>query len=284
MKWPVLPRPSDPGADSMADWFDQLLELLHPDRLLRDPRATGAGVNVAVIDSGIDQGTIAAKFPNAPPINGVVFSPPARAGVGKGWRNYDGTASAPHGTTVADVILTIAPQARLFSADVFGPQGSTEAETVIQAIYHALDTWNCRVINLSLGVAETRLQPPARRQRFQRAVEEAYHRGAVVVAAAHNEHPHIRSYPSAFGPPLFSVDKAIFADPYEVRYQPREEVEFQAHACGYVGPFAREPATSWAAPHLAGVAARLLSMHPELLPFEVKAILSWMTRARGSHV
>ena len=28
----------------MADVFDQILALLHPDRLLRDPRATGEGV------------------------------------------------------------------------------------------------------------------------------------------------------------------------------------------------------------------------------------------------
>ena len=261
----------------MSDWFDQLLELLHPDRLLRDPRTTGAGVRVAVIDSGIDQETIAAKFPDAPKIEGAIFSDLRSASA------YEGKASAPHGSTVADVILTIAPQASLYSADVFGPRGGSEPETVIQALYHSLDVWNCRVINLSLGVTEARMQQPARRQRFQRAIEEAYHRGAVVVAAAHNEHPHTRSFPAAFGSPLFSVDKALFEDPYEIRYQPLEEVEFQAHARGYVGPFSREPATSWAAPHLAGVAARLLSLRPELKPFEVKAILSWMTRARGHH-
>ncbi|MFL5329443.1 MAG: S8 family peptidase [Gemmataceae bacterium] len=260
----------------MSDWFDQLLNLLHPDRLLRDPRATGAGVRVAVIDSGIDRESIATKFPTAPAIEGAIFT-----GERSDPLPYQGRASAPHGTTVADVILTIAPQATLYSADVFGPQGSTEPETVIRAIHHSLDAWNCRVINLSLGVAEARLQQPVRRHQFQRAIEEAYHRGVVVVAAAHNEHPLSRSFPAAFGAPLFSVDKALFDDPFEIRYQPIEEIEFQAHARGYVGPFAREPATSWAAPHLTGVAARLLSLLPDLKPFEVKSLLSWMTRARA---
>src|SRR4051812_40800568 len=133
----------------MSDWFDQLLELLNPDRLLRDPRATGAGVSVAVIDSGIDRETIVAKHPNAPAIAGCVFinppqplpsregikppflSPPSQGGIGEGFLPYTGKASAPHGTTVADVILTVAPQASLFSADVFGPQGGSDAETVI---------------------------------------------------------------------------------------------------------------------------------------------------------
>ena len=47
---------------------------------------------------------------------------------------------------------------------------------------------------------------------------------------------------------------------------------------GYVGPFAAEPATSWATPHLAGIAARLLSLRPGLKPFEVKTLLYWLSR------
>ena len=58
-----------------------------------------------------------------------------------------------------------------------------------------------------------------------------------------------------------------------------EQIEFEAHGRGYLGPFAAEPATSWAAPHLAGVAARILSLRPDLKPFEVKTILYWIFRA-----
>ena len=47
-----------------------------------------------------------------------------------------------------------------------------------------------------------------------------------------------------------------------------------------LSPFAGEPATSWAAPHLAGIAARLLSLRPGLKPFEMKAILYWLAQAR----
>ena len=44
---------SDPQAQ--RDVFDEVFALLTPDRLLRDPRATGEGVTVCVIDSGVEQ-------------------------------------------------------------------------------------------------------------------------------------------------------------------------------------------------------------------------------------
>ncbi len=260
----------------MSDFLQHLLTLVHPDRLLRDQAATGVGVRVAVIDSGIDRALIAEKHSRASMIEGAVFLPHNKEPL-----PYNGTASAPHGTTVADIILSIASEVTLYSADVFGPAGGSEAETVIRAIYHCLDAWNCQIVNLSLGIIEARLQPISRRNQFLRAIEEAYHRGVLIVAAAHNDHPLTRSFPAAFAPPLVSVDKGLFDDPMEVRYRPRDQVEFQAHGRGDFGPFAKEPATSWAAPHVTGVAARLLSLCPELRPFEVKALLSLMSRARG---
>src|SRR5262249_13577019 len=166
---------------------------------------------------------------------------------------------------------------RLFSADVFGPRGSPEVEVVVGALHWAVHVWGCHVVNLSLGVPEQRLQPVQRRYQLLRAVEDAYFRDVLVVAAAHNEHPLTQSYPALFAPPLLSVDKGPFDDPLCFAYDPHERVEFRAHGRGYFGPFAAEPATSWAAPHLAGIAARLLSLRPGLKPFEVKTLLYWMS-------
>ncbi|HEX4590467.1 MAG TPA: S8 family serine peptidase [Gemmataceae bacterium] len=262
----------------MADVFDQLLTLLHPDRLLRDPRATGAGVRVAILDSGIDQAALEGKFAaqgtKIGPIEGGIFVPDRAEPL-----PYTGNQSAPHGTTVADIILTLAPQVRLFSADIFGPQGGCEVETVVQALHWAIDRWQCKIVNLSLGVPEAKLQPVQRRNALLRAIEEAYYRDVLVFAAAHNEHPLTRSYPAAFAPPLISVDKGRFEDPLQFAYELSEQIEFQAFSKGYFGPFASEPATSWATPHLAGISARILSLRPQLKPFELKAILYWMFRA-----
>jgi hypothetical protein len=265
-----------PPAPAPRDVFDELLALLTPERLLRDPRATGEGVTVCVLDSGVERALLEEKYRRQGvalhSIEGAIFTDAPEP------LPYAGRQSTPHGTTVADIILTLAPRVRLFSADVFGPRGSCEVEVVVRALRWAVDVWKCKVVNLSLGVPEQRLQQVQRRLALQRAVEDAYYKDVLVFAAAHNEHPLTRSYPAAFAPPLLSVDKHLFADPLQFAYRLRDQVEFQAHGRGYLGPFAQEPATSWAAPHLAGIAARILSLRPELKPFEMKTILYWMYR------
>jgi subtilisin family serine protease len=263
-----------------GDVFAEVLSLLTPERLLRGPRATGEGVTVAVIDSGIDRALLEEKFRRAGhailPIEGGIFRDDQPTPL-----PYAGQQSNPHGTTVADILLTLAPRARLYSADVFGPQGGCDVRVIIRALRWAVDVWGCKVINLSLGVPEQRLQQVQRRQELLRTIEDAYYRDVLVFAAASNEHPLSRSYPAAFAPPLLSVDKGLFADPLEFAYRLRDQVEFQAHSRGYLGPFATEPATSWAVPHLAGIAARILSLRPGLKPFEMKAILYWLFQARN---
>jgi subtilisin family serine protease len=266
-----------PPTGSAPSVFDELFALLTPQRVLLDPRATGEGVRVGILDSGVERSVLAAKHQargqELAPIEGGVFTPDRTEPL-----PYDGHQSAPHGTTVADIILTLAPRVRLFSADVFGRRGGCEVDVVLRALHWAIDVWKCKVINLSLGVPEHRLEQVQRRYQFLRAVEEAYYKDVLVIAAAHNDHPLTRSYPAVFAPPLLSVDKSLFNDPLEFAYQLREQVEFQAHGRGYLGPFAGEPATSWAAPHLTGIAARLLSLRPDLKPFEVKTILYWLRR------
>lgn len=259
--------------------FDDLFALLTPDRLLHDPRATGEGVVVGLIDSGVERSVIESRFPDSHPIEGAVFR--AELPQPQPWAGHQ---SSPHGTTVADIILTLAPRVKIYSADVFGPSGSCEVDTVIRALHHAIDVWKCKIINLSLGVPEHRLQQAQKRMQFQKAIEEAYYKDVLIFAAAHNEHPITRSYPAAFSPPLISVDKAIFNDPLKFAYHLRETVEFQAHGRGYLGPFAHEPTTSWATPHLAGIAARILTLKPDLKPFEIKTILYWMFQASQTSV
>ena len=257
--------------------FDEIFARLTPERLLADPRATGAGVRVAVIDSGVERDLLEAKFAAAgtpiDAIDGGLFRPGSAAPLA-----YTGRQSGAHGTTVADIILTHAPRVKLYSADVFGPEGGCEVETVVAALHYAVTVWKAKVVNLSLGVPEQKLQQLPRRNQLLKAVEAAYFADVLVFAAAHNDHPLTRSYPAAFAPPLVSVDKGLFADGLGFAYRPHESIEFAAHGRAYLGPFAREPATSWATPHLAAVAAKLVSLKPDLKPFELKTLLYWMTR------
>lgn len=257
--------------------LDELFGLLSPERLLRDPLATGQGISVCIVDSGVEssvvEGRSRARGHEPRPVRGGVFAPGRSEPL-----PYAGRQSAPHGTTVADIMLSLAPGVELYSADVFGAQGGCDLAVLVHALDWAVDVWRCKVINLSLGVPAERLPDLQRRHLLQRAVERAYYKDVVVVAAAHNDHPLTESYPAAFAPPLLSVDKGQFDDPLRFAYRLAGRVEFQAHGRGYLGPFASEPATSWAAPHLAAVAARILSLQPDLKPFEVKTILYWLFR------
>ncbi len=274
---------SEPSPTAGAgDVFEEALALFTPARLLTNPLATGEGVRVALVDTGVDRKIIEARSrargDAIHPLQGAVFLPGKPEPL-----PYEGHQSSPHGTTAADIILSLAPRVQLFSADVFGPSASSDVEMLLRALRHAMDVWNCKIINLSLGIAEERLQVIQRRQQLYRAIQEAYFRGIIVVAATHNEHPLVRSYPSLFAPPLISVNKGLFDDPLTLRYALDEHVEFQAHGRGYLGPFAQEPATSWAAPHVTAIVARLLSLRPSLKLFEVKTILYWMSCASAEN-
>ncbi len=255
--------------------FDELFAKIRPETLLGDPRATGEGISLAIIDSGIDASIIADRMQQNgheyQPIEGAIFRNDV-ADLGP----YLGKQSAPHGTIVADIILRLAPRVKIFSADVVGPGGMAEVETVVRAIYHAIEVWKCKIINLSLGVPEQKLHPIQKKHQIMRAIDEAYYRDVLIFAAAHNEHPIVHSYPAMFSPELISVDKAIFENEWQFAYELREHIEFQAYARGYLGPFSREPATSWATPHLAGIAAKILSLRPNLKLFEIKTILYWL--------
>ena len=114
-----------------GDVFDDVFALLTPERLLHDPRATGEGVTVCLIDSGVDQAVLEERFRQRGqqiyPIAGGIFTAGSQQPL-----PYEGKQSTPHGTTVADIVLSLAPRVRLYSADVFGPQGSCELDVVMQ--------------------------------------------------------------------------------------------------------------------------------------------------------
>jgi subtilisin len=270
---------SEPSSTAGAgDVFEDAMALFTPARLLANPRATGEGVRIALVDTGVERKIIEARCrargTEIHPLEGALFLSGRAEPL-----PYEGHQSSPHGTTAADILLSLAPRVQLFSADVFGPGANSDVDTLIRALRHAMDVWNCKVINLSLGIAEDRLQIIQRRQQLYRTIQEAYFRGIIVVAATHNDHPLVRSYPALFAPPLLSVNKSLFEDPLTLKYALDEHVEFLAHGRAYLGPFAHEPATSWAAPHLTAIVARLLSLRPSLKLFEVKTILYWMSGA-----
>jgi serine protease AprX len=146
----------------------------------------GAGVGVAVIDTGID------SLPD--------FSGRLVGGVDLSGENNPLQDSYGHGTFVAGLIAGNgassggqytgeAPGATLVSVKVAGASGSTDLVTVIKGIQWVVShrtTYNIRVVNLSLGAQP---QSSTVKNPLDRAVETAWNSGVVVVAAAGNAGP-----------------------------------------------------------------------------------------------
>jgi serine protease AprX len=160
-------------------------------------RATGRGVGVAVIDTGVAgdvQDFLRLSDNTSRVIASAVTNPCAK----------DANDHYGHGTHVAGLIagnslawptghnlygryMGVAPRANLVSVKVSDDDGNTTVLDVINGIQFAVDhksTLGIRVVNLSLSstVAESYRTDP-----LDAAVEQAWFSGLVVVAAAGNE-------------------------------------------------------------------------------------------------
>lgn len=175
-----------------------------------------------------------------------------------------------HGTACGGIIVGLAPDVELVSIRVLGAdlrgKGTAFAAGLRWAIEQGLP-----VANLSLSSKSEALYPV-----FHELVDDAYFRGTALVSAANNVPA--PSYPSLFSS-VFSVAAHARRDPWRFYYNPAPPVEFGAW--GVDVPIAWKgggsmvaTGNSFAAPHIAAIVALILSKHPGLAPFEVKAILA----------
>ncbi|MEK7848884.1 MAG: S8 family peptidase [Chloroflexota bacterium] len=227
---------------------------------------TGTGVDIAIIDTGIDQ--------NHPDLVGNLAG--GRNFVAKGstvdpnaWNDDNG-----HGTHVAGTaaavdntigVIGVAPTARLWAVKVLDRRGSGYLSDVIAGIYWAADS-GMEVVNLSLGIKkETLDQYPNDRQALQDAVDYAYlTRGVVVVAAAGNEGAGTDTviYPARFDSALAvaATDSNDARAPFS---STGPSVDLAAPGVSIYstykgGAYATMSGTSMASPHVAGAAALVI--------------------------
>src|SRR4051812_7531960 len=175
-----------------------------------------------------------------------------------------------HGTACAGIIHAIAPGAALVSIRVLGADNRGKGRAVEAAVGWAIDA-GIEVVNLSLSSRSEALFGV-----FHDLADRAYFANTVLVCAANNVPG--PSYPSLFAA-VVSVAAHDVPDPDVWFYNPAPPVEFGAYGVDVDvawrgGGRIRATGNSFAAPHLAGQAARLRSRYPSATPFEIKALLA----------
>jgi subtilisin family serine protease len=223
----------------------------------------GAGVKVAVIDSGIDA---------AHPAVGRSVDSYVSISAGDDGLVYDEQPhddAFGHGTACAAIIRSLAPECELHSVRVLGPRltgrGAVFAAGLRWAIEHGM-----HVCNLSLGTTKQDFFAL-----FHELADLAYFRNVVLVTAANNMP--IPSFPSLYAA-VVSVAAHSGTDPNRYYYNPEPPVEFGARGIDVrvawqAGGWITATGNSFAAPHISGIVARMLGKHPGLTPFHVKAVL-----------
>jgi subtilisin len=226
--------------------------------------ATGAGVTVAIVDSGIDtahpdlEGRIVESVEARLDGKRVVFEP---SEVGD---------SAGHGTACAGIVTSIAPRSKLYSIKVLGAGGLGDGQAFLAGLEYAINK-RYRVINLSLGTTKPQFFAP-----LHDLLDRAYQAGCVVVAAANNlPQP---SFPSVFSSSLISVVKSTETDPLNFGFHFGEVIELTAPGVNVrtawpQGGHRNLTGNSFACPHIVGVITLILEKHPDLTPFQVKSAL-----------
>jgi subtilisin len=225
--------------------------------------ATGKGVRVCIIDSGID-GT----HPRVGGVDGAVFveldadEQPVIA------EDHEGDLFG-HGTACAGIIRTLAPDCEIYSVRTLGRRLAGRAIVLLAGLRWAIEQ-GFDVINLSLSMSKASFI-----EQLRELADAAYFQNSLIVAAAHNMP--VVSYPWRF-PAVVSVGSHSGTDPFEFYANPTPPVEFLA--CGVEVELAwlehatlRATGNSFATPHIAGIATLILSKHPGLTPFEVKSLL-----------
>jgi subtilisin len=227
--------------------------------------ATGAGVDVAVVDSGIEAGhPLVGEVTSAV---ALTYDPTLEDRVRREEGPHDDLFG--HGTACAGIIRVVAPEARLHSIRVLGERLSGKGLVFAAGLEWAIER-GFRVVNLSLSTGREDYFSV-----FHELADKAYFNGVMLVCAVNNVPA--PSYPSQYAS-VFSVAAHERDDPFGFDYNPVPPVEFGAPGINVTvgwkdGATITTTGNSFAAPHIAGLIARILSKHPDLTPFQVKTVL-----------
>ena len=230
--------------------------------------AKGAGVRVAIVDSGVEG--------SHPWVGGRLV---ANYRVEKTAGGYEVVEGVPedligHGTAVAGNIRRFAPEVDIINLRVLGGNLSADSEALLTALNWLVEQ-DVHLVNLSLSTMREQFA-----LRMGHAIDDLSARHVPCICAR-GYHLNGRAYPTDFAGVVAVTYKELH--PARLVFRPRDPVEFDASGVNievaWKSTPGEPPATrvvqgsSFACPLVTGLAAKLLSLNPELAPYEVKTLL-----------
>ena len=214
--------------------------------------ATGAGVRVALIDSGVNAQHSHVGFL----AGGISFSVTAD---GEARESDDYADRLGHGTALAGILRAKAPQVELYAVKVFTDRLATSLAVLEAALLWGVQQ-KMRILNLSLGTAN-----PDHRERLLEVVAQANAAGALLVASAPPGRADV--FPAALQGVI-----GVAGDDHcgwgEHRYIADDPIPFRAHPCPRPLPGPAQARNfrghSFASAHLSALLALLVEKHPGL--------------------
>lgn len=237
-----------------------------PERVTREwawEGATGAGVRVCILDSGVDG--------DHPLVGGLESAVAVSLGENDEVHVADDTEGdlSGHGTACAGIVRSLAPESSISSVRVLGKGFTGSGPVLLAGLRYAVEQ-GYDVINMSLSTTKKPFAAV-----LHELADSAYFRRTVLVASAHNMP--VESYPWRFSS-VISVGSHEDTDPFVFYYNPNPPVEFFGRGVRLAvawadGRTVHASGNSFATPHIAGICALVLSKHPQLTPFQVKSVL-----------
>jgi len=237
-----------------------------PDRVTRDwalGSATGDGVRVCILDSGVDS-----THPLVGELESSVVISIGEDDEVIADEDTEGDVSG-HGTACAGIVRRHAPASKISSVRVLGSSFTGSGAVLLGGLRYAIEQ-GFDVINMSLSTTK---KPFA--SILHELADSAYFKRTVLVASAHNMP--VESYPWRFSS-VISVGSHEEPDPLDFFYNPSPPVEFFGRGVNVEVPWLggrvlTVSGNSFATPHMSSICALILSKHPELTPFQLKSVL-----------
>jgi subtilisin len=260
-------REALPAWSLPSDAVDRIaLPSTWPERVTREwawGDATGKGVRVCILDSGVDGG-----HPLVGELESAMTIAKDANGEAVAEIDKEGDLSG-HGTACAGIVRALAPDCAISSVRVLGAAFTGSGGVLLAGLQYAIEE-GFDVINMSLSTTKKPFAPV-----LHELADSAYFRRTVIVASAHNMP--VESYPWRFSS-VISVGSHEEPDPLAFFYNPNAPVEFFGRGVNVDVPWLggrtiRVSGNSFATPHISAICALILSKHPELTPFQVKSVL-----------